>query len=283
MPYTSTPPSSCRASNTCTWCPIWMRSPAHARLAGPLPISPTFLPVAGADTGDPNCPVSRSQSAPKRSRAATPTHSALFARGWRGHGRSELSRLALPIGHEALQVSNSNRLALLAQHTTGLALVLDGTDPSGNRWQCVVFANLRCRPEIITREYEVDHRSHVHRDRALVDAAGLGTLNAAQRFLSCLLGGKTEVHFAEIVGPHLGVLLGHALTRQLDAFLVGQRIIAGDLVSHGSPRPAPMRRRALDCSHEASSAPLPDRPASARCWHAPALDTCCCAASIPQS
>src|SRR5208337_3311640 len=43
IPYTSTPPISCSASNTCTWWPLWIKSPAALNPAGPLPTIATFL------------------------------------------------------------------------------------------------------------------------------------------------------------------------------------------------------------------------------------------------
>ena len=44
IPYTNTPPASCKASNIVTSYPIFARSPAHVSPEGPEPITATFLP-----------------------------------------------------------------------------------------------------------------------------------------------------------------------------------------------------------------------------------------------
>ena len=49
IPYTSTPPGSCKASKIVTSYPIFARSPAHVRPEGPEPITATFLPLDSAD------------------------------------------------------------------------------------------------------------------------------------------------------------------------------------------------------------------------------------------
>ncbi len=64
MPYISTPPAACRASNMVTLCPSLARSAAQVSPAGPEPITATFLPVGGASwVGDLFSLWPRSQSA----------------------------------------------------------------------------------------------------------------------------------------------------------------------------------------------------------------------------
>src|ERR1017187_10318160 len=100
----------------------------------------------------------------------------------------------------------------------------------------------------------------------------------------CLLDSETEVYFQEVVGAHLGILFGHSLPWQLYPFLVRQRIIAGNFITHRTPPPQWRRIRGASPYSPADFATrFPDRPATARCWHAPARATCCCAASGPQS
>src|SRR5208283_4787054 len=131
---------------------------------------------------------------------------------------------------------------------------------------------------------EIDHRTDVHPYRAQLDATRLGALDTAGGFLLCLFGREAKVYLDEIVRAHLRVLLGDSLTRQLDAFFVGQRIVAGRLIAHRTP--PPQARRIADawpCSLAMFSAPLLDRPATARCSGAPARGTCCCVGSGPRS
>ena len=67
----------------------------------------TFLPVGGAFSGRPNWP-----------------------------------RLALEVGHEALEVADAQGLELVAQDAAPLALGLLRADPAGDRRQDVVLADL---------------------------------------------------------------------------------------------------------------------------------------------
>ena len=66
MPYTNTPPGSWRASKMVTSYPIFARSPAQVRPAGPEPMTATFFPFFPADTMG-LIPFSLAQSATKRS------------------------------------------------------------------------------------------------------------------------------------------------------------------------------------------------------------------------
>ena len=66
IPYSSTPPGRWRASKIVTSYPSFARSDAHARPAGPLPITAILWPFAGAISGF-TPPFSRLQSATKRS------------------------------------------------------------------------------------------------------------------------------------------------------------------------------------------------------------------------
>ena len=60
IPYFSTPPISCNASNTVTSYPYFAISPANDNPAGPEPITATLIPFFSAMTGTEICPLSRS-------------------------------------------------------------------------------------------------------------------------------------------------------------------------------------------------------------------------------
>ena len=68
IPYFSTPPISCRASNTTTSYPSFAISPAKLSPEGPDPTTAIFLPVGGASVGISTALCSRAQSAANRSR-----------------------------------------------------------------------------------------------------------------------------------------------------------------------------------------------------------------------
>jgi hypothetical protein len=64
MPYRSTPPTACRDSNTVTVHPIFARSPAQVRPAGPEPTTATFASMQGSSDEDAGTlPFAFSQSA----------------------------------------------------------------------------------------------------------------------------------------------------------------------------------------------------------------------------
>ena len=77
MPYCSTPPSLCSASNTVTSYPILARSAAHANPEGPLPITATLCPLE-ATAARWLLPCSNSQSPTKRSSLPIATGSPLM-------------------------------------------------------------------------------------------------------------------------------------------------------------------------------------------------------------
>ena len=106
MPYTSTPPISCSASKTWTWCPFWTRSPAAVRPEGPLPTMATFFPVGGA-----------------------------FG------SVADIEVALLVVGDEALQISNAQRLNFLAHQAAAFAVVFLRADAPGDGGQHVVFAD----------------------------------------------------------------------------------------------------------------------------------------------
>ena len=80
IPYTSTPPALCRASNTVTLCPFLIRSPARVNPAGPEPTTAIFFPVGGAMGGRMNSPCFCSISAANRSSRPMATGSPFFPR-----------------------------------------------------------------------------------------------------------------------------------------------------------------------------------------------------------
>ena len=60
IPYFSTPPISCSASNTVTSYPYLAISPAKDSPAGPEPITATLIPFFSPTSGTEICPLSRS-------------------------------------------------------------------------------------------------------------------------------------------------------------------------------------------------------------------------------
>ncbi|MPM47109.1 hypothetical protein SDC9_93817 [bioreactor metagenome] len=75
----STPPASCKASKSSTWCPMRARSAAQVRPAGPEPMTATLLPVRAAICGLGSSWCS-DQSATKRSRRPMATERPLMPR-----------------------------------------------------------------------------------------------------------------------------------------------------------------------------------------------------------
>ena len=79
MPYTSTPPARCSASNTVTSYPMRARSPAQVRPAGPEPTTATLCPLDLGFSGS-SLLLLLCQSATKRSRRPMPTGSPFMPR-----------------------------------------------------------------------------------------------------------------------------------------------------------------------------------------------------------
>ena len=77
IPYTNTPPASCKASNIVTSYPIFARSPAHVSPEGPEPITATFLPFFSAGASG-LIPFSLAQSATNLSSLPIDTDSPLI-------------------------------------------------------------------------------------------------------------------------------------------------------------------------------------------------------------
>jgi len=96
-------------------------------------------------------------------------------------GRRRLGRHVLrrPVGHEALQPADGDRLALLAAQADALALDLLRADASGGGRQRVVYAqDLRCLDEVVIG-HGLDELRDVHAYRAALHAGLVLAADAA--------------------------------------------------------------------------------------------------------
>ncbi len=223
-------------------------------------------------------------------RGAAADDSNLLTRGRRGFRHAEVPAGPLPVGDKALEVGDADGLALFAQDAAGLALIFHRTHAAGDRRERVVFADLGCGAGKVAGKDQVDDALHIDRHRTLLDASGVGALDATQRFLTRLLDREAEVHFLEVVRALAGILLGYALAGQLDALFIRQRVVAlgfglsrRSLTHRSPPSLLPERIRLCDSCGATGRPRLADRPAGARYFGAPARDTYCCAASAPRS
>ena len=155
--------------------------------------------------------------------------------GLRRPGVAELLGVVLrPVGDEALEVPDGDRLARLGAQADLLALGLLRADPPGHARQGVVVEERLGRRAQVAVAQERDEARDVDRDRAAVDAVLLGALQAALGFLPGDLEHVPEVDLAEVVRATLGVLLGHAVAHDRHPLLLAERGRAhrGGLVGH---------------------------------------------------
>ena len=171
-------------------CTAWPRrasSPATVRPPGPAPTTATVLPVGG-----------------------------------------DLRRLEVevgggPVGDEALEPADGDRIALLAAHADAFALHLLRADPAGGRRQGVVGEQHLGRAGEVARRDALEKVGDAHLDRAAADAGSVLALDAALRFEHGKLGGQAQVDLGEVVAALLGVLLGHGDAGDVHALLGAQR------------------------------------------------------------
>ncbi len=116
-------------------------------------------------------------------------------------GQAKLSAFTLIVGDEALQVADGDRLALLADDASALALVLLRTDSAGDGGQRVVFAHLRRRRQVVARVNQVHNLANLYPYRAGHYAIRLAAGDAACGFESRVLRRQPLVDLFKVVGP----------------------------------------------------------------------------------
>ena len=132
--------------------------------------------------------------------------------------------LAIPVGDEALESADGNRLALYSAHALGLALRLLRTDTTRQRGQRVRGGNdFISRGEIALGNL-CDKFRNPDVDRAAFDALRLLALHAALCLVDRHLGSVAQGDFLEVLVADVGVLLRHRSLGHLH-------------ISHGSSPP----------------------------------------------
>src|ERR1035438_1091880 len=144
----------------------------------------------------------------KTGRAATHDGHA-FAGGRGDGGQAELAAIALVVSDEALQVTNGDRRALLAEHASALALIFLRTNAAGDGGQRVILAHFGRGGQIVACTNESYDVFDLYAYRTLNNAAGLGALDAARRFSERICRGQAQIHFFKIAAAHLGIGLRH--------------------------------------------------------------------------
>src|ERR1035441_1096594 len=99
------------------------------------------------------------------------------------------------VGDEALQVSDAQRLNLLAHQTAAFAVIFLRTDAAGDGGQHVIFADLGRRAHEVAGDDELHELFHFDAHRTVDHAYRLGALEATRRFLPRQFFGIAPVHF----------------------------------------------------------------------------------------
>ena len=128
-----------------------------------------------------------------------------------------------PVRHEALQVADGHRVALLGADADALALRLLRADPPGHAGQGVVVQEALRGGGHVAFAQGLDEPGDVHPDGTAVHAEGLGALDAALGLEHRQLVGEAEVDLFEVVGPDVAGLLRHGDAVDLHPLLVGER------------------------------------------------------------
>ncbi len=92
--------------------------------------------------------------------------------------------LLLVVGDETLEVSDAERLHLLAHQAPAFAVIFLRADAARDRRQHVVFANFRRSAHEVAGDDQLHELPHLHAHGALIGAGRLGAFQAAQRFLA---------------------------------------------------------------------------------------------------
>ena len=129
-----------------------------------------------------------------------------------------------PVGDEALEAADGDRVALLAAEADALALALLRADPAGDAGQGVVVEERVGRGRQVALAQQLDEARDVDPDRAAVDAVRLRALEAALGLEHRQLVGEPEVDLAEVARPQVGVLLGHRDPGDGHPLLGGQHV-----------------------------------------------------------
>ena len=160
---------------------------------------------------------------------------------------ADIQMALLIVGDETLQISNPQRLNLLAHQTAAFAVVFLRAHPPGDGRQHIVFTDFGGRAHEVASHDQLHEVFHFDAHRTLSRAYWLGTLQAAQRFLPRQFLGIAQVHFGEISGTHQRRLLQHVLPGHLHSRLQWKRIQRG-LLGGLRHRPPPCTAQAPFCS-----------------------------------
>ena len=127
------------------------------------------------------------------------------------------------VAHVALQTTDGDRLALLADDAHRLTLRFLWADAAADRRQVVLHLHRLDRGGHVALAQRLDKLRNLDADRAARDAGRLGalqtTLGLGQGVFPCVAQG----HFLEVSSAHLRLLCRHFVPLDLHTFSVGKR------------------------------------------------------------
>ena len=138
------------------------------------------------------------------------------------------------IADEALQPADCHRLTPLRQNAVRLALRFLGAHAAADGGQVILLLHRPDRSGHIAIAQRLNELRNEHADRAAVDAARLGALQAALGLLLGQLPGVAQGDLVEVGGARLRLLRRHLVARDRHALTIGK--LRHKLTSAGDAR-----------------------------------------------
>ena len=120
----------------------------------------------------------------------------------------------VPVGHKALQTTDTYGIALLAADAVHLALALLRADAAAHGGQGAGLMDHLIGALIVLLHDLLDKLGNADIDGAAVHTGMILAVEAAGRFVQCLLLGVAQGHFQEVFIPNVGILRGHLVLLQ---------------------------------------------------------------------